>query len=545
MIDRRRSGGSNSVSPSNSQQTERIDRLERKKSRVNTHEQDVLEIREWLDVEVKSRLVALDGRLDSLHSMVGNCLDRIDRMVPHSQHRISSRDFVTHMSRGGGSSSHDALPEEMFGKKGSVLPSEMFSGSPRQPSGRNDSGRSLFEAAAGLGDAEEATASPSEVAPLLLGPSTREAQKSPGLDGLAGLRKTRGRSRWVEIVTNFMDDPDSSEAACYYHQIRTFIILIGVFVTFLQSLKEPPLHGIYAAVIETLFDMLFCVELLVRFVFSPNPSKFLFDIYNLLDILSVAPLAVRAAIGFVLLTSEAETTSTYVLICGVPVIRLLKLLRGFHQIHLLSKAFRLAFEALPVLIFTLVVITFTFSSLIYIVEPRDNIDCLPKAIWLCIVTMTTVGYGDLTPVSGPGYVIIAILVISSVLYMAMPLGIIGYSFTQIWKDRDRILLTQRTRDRLIQWGYSALDIRKVFAHFDSDGGGELDLEEFREMMRAMQIGLSEERIIELFLSFDADGGGAVDEKEFVRGLFPGEYAEIYADERRSGHGSERSKSSMP
>merc|ERR1712232_924165 len=121
--------------------------------------------------------------------------------------------------------------------------------------------------------------------------------------------------------------------------------------------------------------------------------------------------------------------------------------------------------------------------------------------------MTTVGYGDLTPTSGPGYVVIAVLVISSVLYMAMPLGIIGYSFTQIWKDRDHILLTQRTRERLLQWGYTAKDIRKVFQYFDEDGSGELDLTEFKEMMDMFQVGLSDERIVDLFMSFDADGGG--------------------------------------
>merc|ERR1712232_363089 len=99
--------------------------------------------------------------------------------------------------------------------------------------------------------------------------------------------------------------------------------------------------------------------------------------------------------GFVIDHTRSTDIFTFTLLCVVPVVRLLKMLRGFHQIHLLAKAFRQAFEALPVLLFTLVVITLVFSSLIYLVEPRSNIDSLPRAVWLSIVTMTTVGYGDL------------------------------------------------------------------------------------------------------------------------------------------------------
>merc|ERR1712176_933063 len=76
--------------------------------------------------------------------------------------------------------------------------------------------------------------------------------------------------------------------------------------------------------------------------------------------------------------------------------------------------------------------------------------------------MTTVGYGDVIPISLPGSIITSALIVITVLYMAVPLGIIGNAFTQTWNDRDRILLTHRTRDRLRQWGYGARDIPVLF-----------------------------------------------------------------------------------
>jgi len=203
-------------------------------------------------------------------------------------------------------------------------------------------------------------------------------------------------------------------------------------------------------------------------------------------------------------------------------------LRRFQQFHLLLQAFRQAFEALPVLLFTLCVIVLTFSSMIFYVEPRENIETLPKAIWLAIVTMTTVGYGDTIPQRPAGSVVVSLLAIISVLYMAMPLGIIGYTFTQIWKDRDKILLMHRTRERLRQWGFNVTDIVKVFKLFDLDEDGGLNIEEFREFMATLRIGLSDERIMSLFHFIDADGGGSIDDEEFTKTLFPLEYHQIYA-----------------
>merc|ERR1712217_904693 len=147
-------------------------------------------------------------------------------------------------------------------------------------------------------------------------------------------------------------------------------------------------------------------------------------------------------------------------------------------------------------------------------------------MWLVIVTMTTVGYGDVTPKSGEGIFIVAVLVVSSVLFMAMPLGIIGNAFTIVWNDRDRILLVEHTRDRLVQWGYTADDFPTLFSLFDTNGNGELELEEFCQMMTKMKLGLTEDRIISMFQSFDKSGDGAIDHEEFVAAIFPGAYKHL-------------------
>jgi len=274
-----------------------------------------------------------------------------------------------------------------------------------------------------------------------------------------------------------------------------------------------------------LFEVAFLSDMLARFYASPNRRAFCHNFYNVIDVVTVLPLVVRVAVGCVIppATNNVgfDDVARYFLLCIVPVARLLKILRHFETFQLLLSAFKQCVEALPVLLFTQFLIALVFSSLIYFVEPRDNIGSLPTAVWLTIVTMTTVGYGDVTPKSAEGSAIVAFLVICSVIFTAFPLGIIGSTFTAVWSDRDRILLMQRTRDCLDQWGYTAYDIAKLFQLADKDGDEELSLDEFRELMQHMHLGLKDERVAELFQSFDYDFSGTINHNEFVRVLFPG------------------------
>jgi len=282
--------------------------------------------------------------------------------------------------------------------------------------------------------------------------------------------------------------------------------------------------------VETAIDSLFLLEVLTMFVASPARSRFFKSMFNVIDVLACLPLVLRVAISFNL-PRPGSTGSLWlahwVLVCAVPVVRLLKTLRRFEKFPLLVMSIKLAAEALPILLYTLVVLTLTFAAAIYAVEPRDNVPSVPTAVWLVLVTTTTVGYGDVTPQSPAGSVIVGCLVVMSVLYMAMPLGIVGEAFNKVWRDRDRIVLLERTRLRLNQWGFAPKDIPAIFQYFDTHDNGYVDLIEFTRMMSEMGIGLSEDRIHQLFEVFDPDGHGYIDDKVFVRVLFPDAFYRLY------------------
>jgi len=331
----------------------------------------------------------------------------------------------------------------------------------------------------------------------------------------------RSLSKPMVSVLIFLEDPTSSRLAQVYAYVMPTLIILSVLVTLTQTIRPAPFSGMAAGITESCFDLIFTAEILVRFLVSPSRKAFLLSPFNLLDVFSSVPaLTLRALHGFVIPIDE-DTFSTAVLMLLVPVMRLLKTLRRFEKFTLVLTALALVFEALPVLVYAFMVLTLSVSSLIYLVEPRSNIESFPKAMWLCIVTMTTVGYGDVTPESPWGSVIVAVLVVCSVMYMAMPLGIIGHAFTQVWEDRDKILLMQHLREHLAAWGFAPTDMALIFKMFDKDRAGGLNLDGFAQLLSKMHLGLSEERTYKLFKVFDVQNTGLVNDGQFVEVLFPG------------------------
>jgi len=377
-----------------------------------------------------------------------------------------------------------------------------------------------------------ATSTHARVPPTLMADGrilyARTSSLSEQLDEVQRMLKREHRKQgiWARKVWKFLDDPESSLASWAYANFLNAFTLSAAVYTLLQTMTDPPVTGMKAAGVEIGFDLVFVIDIVARFIVCPSRPSFFFQMYNIIDVLASSALILRLSAGPDGMTdlSAKDDVRAFVLICIVPVLRMLKVLRDFQKFHLLSTAFSSVFESLPVLIFVLVVIVLTFGSVLFVVE---NFETLPLAIYFTIVTVSTVGYGDITPETNLGKVIVSLLIFIGILFMAMPIGIVGHSFTQVWQSRDRILLMHRVRARLKLWGYTARDIYVLFNHFDMDDNGELDLGEFRKMMKLLNMGIKDERVIQLFKSFDVDDNGTIDVKEFLRNLLPTEFHEIF------------------
>ncbi|CAL1130727.1 unnamed protein product [Cladocopium goreaui] len=330
----------------------------------------------------------------------------------------------------------------------------------------------------------------------------------------------------ADRVWELLDDPRSSKAAWLISQFLKFAVVFSVGLTTYSISEEVVLQGFWRRGAQITFDVIFFLEFALRFFSAPSKKSYLSDPLNWGDVLSAMGLPVLCFSGFAQSVPETKTELRVqqFLLLFLPLARFLKLLRYFESFRLLVDAFAKSAEALPVLTYIMAFIVLLFGTAIYVQEDRSNIPSMPHSLWLALVTMTTVGYGDYFPVSMGGYWTVSALTFVSVLFLALPVGIIGHEFNVTWQKRAEMLLKTRLRNALAKFGYSFTDVEHLFDFADEDADGQLQLSEFIELIRQMRIGVSVETAAKLFHFVDSNEDGLIDRQEFIRNVFPDEYA---------------------
>lgn len=197
-------------------------------------------------------------------------------------------------------------------------------------------------------------------------------------------------------------------------------------------------------------------------------------------------------------------------------LRLLKLVRYYQDAVLLGSALRRSLSALMVPLSFMAILCLCFASVLFAIEVveedaasgsavaaqalhndstaaqiigsssglsapagRDagRVTNVPDAIWLMLITMTTVGYGDFYPNTSLGRFLVSCAALCGIVIIAMPLAIIGANFNEAWNGRELQLVVSRLRLLLIEQGMSVNDVFTVFQAIDDDqnvgpGGGE-------------------------------------------------------------------------
>lgn len=313
------------------------------------------------------------------------------------------------------------------------------------------------------------------------------------------LANDRSKQTCRSKLWQLSESPFSSRMAFTYAWLSNIIVIASVPIALVESTH-----------VNMGLEILFAAEFILRLACCPHPFRFLVKAFTWIDILSVVPLGLRLRGA-----SDHEHVITL-----APMLRLMKLMRRFEMMRLMFHAFSLACEALPFLLYTLALIAIVFAEIFCFLEPSSNIGSLPEALWFTIVTMTTVGYGDITPVTTEGNVAASVLMVFSALYMAMPLGIVGDAFSRVWADRDRLLVIKRFRGAFLEGGFTLQSFENVFRIFDKDASGALDIDEFTDMVTTMQMRMTEERINNLFAILDKDGAGQITLDALKRELAP-------------------------
>ncbi|KAK3546985.1 hypothetical protein QTP86_007435 [Hemibagrus guttatus] len=193
-------------------------------------------------------------------------------------------------------------------------------------------------------------------------------------------------------------------------------------------------------IIETACIIWFVFEITVRFLVCPSKRKFFNNIMNIIDLISVIPYFVTVTTELAAVTNSntgGQSMSLAILriIRLVRVFRIFKLSRHSKGLQILGQTLKASMRELGLLIFFLFIGVILFSSAIYFVEvddPNTQFSSIPDGFWWAVVTMTTVGYGDMCPITLGGKIVGTLCAIAGVLTIALPVPVIVSNFNYFY-----------------------------------------------------------------------------------------------------------------
>ncbi len=198
-----------------------------------------------------------------------------------------------------------------------------------------------------------------------------------------------------------------------------YLILVSVLAIVLASIESIKMqYGDWLFRLEWAFTLLFSIEYLVRIYSSPKPLRYIFSFYGLVDLLSIIPTYLA------LLFPAANYWLVVRLLRVLRIFRVFKLVRYLTEANLLLRSMYAARRKVLVFFTVVLVICVIFGSLMFLVEgPENGFTSIPRSIYWTIVTITTVGYGDITPQTVFGQIIATMAMLTGYSIIAIPTGI--------------------------------------------------------------------------------------------------------------------------
>ncbi|MCB1836760.1 MAG: ion transporter [Alcanivoracaceae bacterium] len=212
----------------------------------------------------------------------------------------------------------------------------------------------------------------------------------------------------------------NTPAGRLFDQLLIITIIASVIAVMLDSVQH--IHDRYGDILYALewgFTVIFTLEYLVRLWISDRPGRYAFSFYGIVDLLSVLPTYIS------LVAPGANYLLTIRILRVLRIFRVMRLLSFMSEANFLAQALVRARRKIGVFLFTVLIVMISFGSLMYVIEgPANGFTSIPRSIYWAIVTVTTVGYGDITPHTVIGQAIAALAMITGYAIIAVPTGIV-------------------------------------------------------------------------------------------------------------------------
>ncbi|XP_077056957.1 voltage-gated potassium channel regulatory subunit KCNG3 isoform X3 [Siphateles boraxobius] len=266
-------------------------------------------------------------------------------------------------------------------------------------------------------------------------------------DQVTRLAPETGNARWLERMRRTFEEPASSLAAQILASVSVVFVIMSMVILCASTLPDWDTAKNNTVeehrIIEAVCIGWFTAECIVRFIVSRDKCEFVRRPLNIIDLLAITPYYVSVAMTA--LTGENPQLQragvTLRVLRMMRVFWLIKLARHFLGLQTLGLTLRRCYREMVMLLVFVCVAMAIFSALAQLLEhgldletSNEDYASIPAACWWVIISMTTVGYGDMYPITIPGRVLGGVCVVSGIVLLALPITFIYHSFVQCYQE---------------------------------------------------------------------------------------------------------------
>jgi voltage-gated potassium channel len=237
---------------------------------------------------------------------------------------------------------------------------------------------------------------------------------------MANSTQTNWKTRLHEIIYE-ADTP----AGKLFDIVLLIAILASIVLVMLESVKsiDAKFHNTLN-IAEWIITILFSIEYIARIITVKKPFKYIFSFYGMIDFLSTIPKYISIMVGGVHALAALRALRL------LRIFRILKLGRYLGASNNLVSALKASRAKISVFLFAVLIVAVILGTIMYLVEGEENgFVNIPKSVYWCIVTLTTVGFGDIAPQTPLGQFIASMVMILGYGIIAVPTGIVSAEYT--------------------------------------------------------------------------------------------------------------------
>ncbi|XP_061582742.1 potassium voltage-gated channel subfamily D member 3-like [Cololabis saira] len=249
-----------------------------------------------------------------------------------------------------------------------------------------------------------------------------------------------------ETMWRAFENPHTSTMALVFYYVTGFFIAISVITNVVETVpcgsttntKDMPCGERYTVAffcIDTACVMIFTVEYLLRLFAAPSRYRFMRSVMSIIDVVAILPYY----IGLVM-TNNEDVSGAFVTLRVFRVFRIFKFSRHSQGLRILGYTLKSCASELGFLLFSLTMAIIIFATVMFYAEKGSSsskFTSIPASFWYTIVTMTTLGYGDMVPKTIAGKIFGSICSLSGVLVIALPVPVIVSNFSRIYHQNQR------------------------------------------------------------------------------------------------------------